>query len=146
MRLVSLTAAAAFAAFACIPASAQDAERYTLEKTPDGYVRMDRRSGEMSICRETTGQLVCKLAADERSALQDEIERLQSELDALDKRVTSLEAAPRTALEGELPDEQTFDQALGLMERFFRRFMGIVKDLERDFNDPEPEPGTPQKT
>lgn len=146
MRKIRLTAAAAFAALAYAPASAQDVERYTLEKTPDGYVRMDRLSGEMSICRETTGQLVCKLAADERSALQDEIERVRSELDALEKRMTALEGAARTALDTGLPDERTFDQALGLMERFFRRFMGVVKDLERDFSDPEPEPGTPQKT
>lgn len=145
MRIASLTGAVVLATLAAAaPAIAQDGERYTLEKSPDGHIRMDRRSGEMSICREQGGQLVCKLAADERSALQDEIERLQSELDMLEERVSALEIPPRQPPLSAVPDEDSFDQAMGLMERFFRRFMGIVKELERDFDDPEP--GTPQKT
>ena len=46
----------------------------------NGYVRMDTQTGEMSICEEKSGQLVCKMAADERTAFQDEIDRLQTEL------------------------------------------------------------------
>lgn len=146
MRIVSLTGATVLAGLLLAPATAQEANRYTLEKTENGYVRMDNRSGAMSICEERAGQLVCKLAADERAAHGEEVERLQAELEALEKRVAALESRPQTALENELPDEQTFDQALGLMEQFFRRFIGIVKDLERDFNEPEPDAGTPQRT
>lgn len=146
MRNVNLIGAACLVGLCTMPAAAQQSDRYTLEKTESGYIRMDRRSGEMSICEERSGQLVCKLAADERLARDDEIERLQTELDALEKRVAALEGTARTALGADLPDEQTFDRALGLMERFFRRFMGIVKDLERDFRDPEPDTATPQRT
>lgn len=146
MRIATLTGAAAIAGLFLAPAAAQEAERYTLEKTENGYVRMDNRSGAMSICEERAGQLVCRLAADERIAHGEEVERLQAELEALEKRVAALENRPQAALENELPDEQTFDQALGLMEQFFRRFMGIIKDLERDFNEPEPDVGTPQRT
>lgn len=146
MRIATLTGAALWTTLSATSLTAQEAERYTLEKTPNGYVRMDNRSGKMSFCEERTGQLVCKLAADERAAHGEEVERLQTELEALEKRVAALESAPRTALQNELPDEQTFDQALGLMERFFRRFMGIVKDMERDFNEPEADPTVPQRT
>ncbi|MCK5748272.1 MAG: hypothetical protein KAH44_18790, partial [Oricola sp.] len=61
---------------AAAPASAENG-RYVMEKTGEGYVRMDTASGEMSICTEKNGQLVCKLAADERAAFQDALDRLE---------------------------------------------------------------------
>ena len=45
---------------------AAETERYRMEKSTTGYVRIDTETGEMSICEERTGQLVCKVAADER--------------------------------------------------------------------------------
>ena len=43
-----------------------------------------------------------------------------------------------------LPSEDEFEQTMGYMERFFRRFMDIVTDLNREFGSgqeqPEPEP------
>src|SRR5918994_3777129 len=71
-------------------ASAAEPDRYRLEKTPNGYVRMDTRTGAMSICEEKWGELVCKMAADERTAVRDEIERLQTELKALNDRLASV--------------------------------------------------------
>lgn len=123
------------------PASAQDAERYTMEKSATGFVRMDRKTGEMSICDERLGQLVCKVAADERKAFNDEIERLQTRLTDLEARVAALESRPSDAL----PSKESFEKSLGYMEKFFRRFMDIVKDLEQDWRKPEPQP-EPQKT
>ncbi|SMH38812.1 hypothetical protein [Mesorhizobium australicum] len=143
MRIARL---AAFALAATIPAAvAQEAEtRYTLEKTPDGYVRMDNRTGEMSVCTERAGQLVCRLAADERSAWQGEIDRLTRRLDEVEKRLGALEGSPtpQTAL----PSEEQFEQSLTFMERFFRRFIDIVKDLEAETDTAKPEAPSPQKT
>ena len=84
MRRISLILAAVFAASV---ASAAEPDRYRLEKTAEGYVRMDTRTGEMSICEERWGELVCRMAADERTAFQDELERLQSDMDALEGRL-----------------------------------------------------------
>lgn len=143
MRIARL---AAFALAATIPAAvAQEAEtRYTLERTPDGYVRMDTRTGEMSVCTERTGQLVCRLAADERSAWQDEIDRLTRRLDEMEKHLGALEGSPtpQTAL----PSEEQFERSLTFMERFFRRFIDIVKDLEAETDTAKPEAPSPQKT
>ena len=93
MRIAGL---AALVLGATVPGSlAQDADtRYTLEKTPDGYVRMDTRTGEMSLCTERAGQLVCRIAADERSAWQDELDRVTRRLDEVEKRLGALEASP----------------------------------------------------
>ncbi len=139
--LVSL-AAGAFAA---------EPDRYRLEKSPNGYVRMDTRTGQMSICEEKWGELVCRIAADERTAVQDEIERLQTEVEALndrlagvkalEDRVAKLENSVAAKIENSLPTEEDFNRTMSYMERFFRSFMGIVKDFESENSKPV-DPGT----
>lgn len=111
-------------------AHAQDAERYRLEKTEHGYIRMDTQTGAMSICTEKDAQLICRLAADESAARDAQAELLHARVDQLEKRVAKLEAAPRTS--EAVPSEKEFDQGLDRMESFFRRFMGIVRDLETE--------------
>jgi hypothetical protein len=111
--------------------AAADAGRYVMEKTEEGYVRMDTATGEMSICTEKSGQLVCKLAADERAAFQDALDRLEDRVARLEDRVERTLA---------YPSEQEFEQGLDNMEKFFRRFLGIVEEYDRDRKAPaEPE-------
>jgi flagellar motility protein MotE (MotC chaperone) len=130
--LVSLVAVSAFS---------QETDRYRLEKSPNGYVRMDTQTGAMSICEERSGQLVCKMAADERAAFQDEVDRLQSSVKALDERVVKLENSLSARFESTLPSEEDFNKTMSYMERFFRSFMGIVRDFENENSTPS-EPGT----
>ncbi|TGQ44641.1 MULTISPECIES: hypothetical protein [unclassified Mesorhizobium] len=134
--LVSLVAASAFS---------EEPERYRLEKSANGYVRMDTQTGAMSICEERSGQLVCKMAADERAALQDEIDQLQSSVKALDERVAKLESSPTARLESTLPTEEEFNKTMSYMERFLRGFMDIVKDMDKDSGEDGAKP-SPQKT
>ncbi|AZN97861.1 hypothetical protein EJ066_11485 [Mesorhizobium sp. M9A.F.Ca.ET.002.03.1.2] len=134
--LVSLVAASSFSA---------EADRYRLEKSANGYVRMDTQTGAMSICEERAGQLVCKMAADERAAFQDEIDRLESSVKALDERVVKLENSLSARFESTLPSEEDFNKTMSYMERFLRGFMGIVKDMEEDSGEDGARPNS-QKT
>lgn len=140
MRTTNFTAIAVAAVVLAIPAAAQETERYTLHKTDQGYVRMDTRTGAISSCEDREGQLICRTAADERMAFHDEIDRLEARITALEKRLEALEGSPSAKLKTESPSEEEFEKALGYMERFFRRFMDIVRDLEKDFGTSEPEP------
>jgi hypothetical protein len=101
---------------------------------------MDTQTGEMSICQEQSGQLVCKLATDARSAFESEVERLQTAVTALEDRIGRLEATLPTKPQSTLPSEEEFEKTMGYMERFLRRFMGIAKDLE----DKPDSQGTPE--
>lgn len=121
----------AFLASSVLSAVAEDAGRYTLERSATGYVRMDTRTGEMSICEERSGQLVCKLAADERAAFQDEIDRLQTKLTGLEQRLAAVENNPILKPQNLLPTEEQFEKSLSYMERFFRKFMDIVRDMDK---------------
>ena len=125
-----------------LPASAQgETERYRLEKAEDGFVRMDTATGAISTCREQAGQFVCRMAVDEREAATHEAERLQTRIEALEERVGKLENSLATRLDSTLPTEEEFDKTMSYVERFFRSFMGIVKDMEkRDTHEPQPAP------
>jgi hypothetical protein len=135
-----------FMLFASFNVHAEEAERYRLEKTDGGYIRMDTQSGEMSICREESGQLVCRLAADERSAFEDEVDRLNVALKALEDRVAALEKAGPSSLDSMLPSDEQVDKAMSMMERFFRGFVDIVKQLDPSLDDGDSKPAEPQRT
>lgn len=136
MRAVALFVPAFLVAGLAGSAGSEEIDRYRLEKTETGYVRMDTQTGEMSICEEKTGQLVCRAAADERSALQDQLERLQSKLESLEARVAKLEAQPSIP-QVLVPSDEEVDKSLDVMEKFFRRFMGIVKELDKEDAQPQ---------
>lgn len=126
-------------------AMAEGADRYTLEKSGEHFVRMDRLTGEMSICEERSGQLVCRLAADERSAFQDEVDALETRLKALDERVVKLEGSLSARLDQALPTDEQIDRTVDTMGKFLRGFMGIVKDMEKE-TDGDQQMGDPKKT
>ena len=124
-------------------AQAEGEGRYRMEKTETGFVRLDTASGDVSLCREQDGQLVCRMAADERAAFE-------KELDLLTKRVEALEKSGTTALtdaKPSLPTDEEIDRTMSVMEKMMQRFMGIVKNLEDGKEDAEPgKDADPQKT
>lgn len=123
------------------PALAEQDERYRLERTQEGYVRLDTQTGRMSLCVERDGQLVCKMAADDHAAYEQDLYKMAEKIDELEQRITKLETQPRA--QETMPSEEEFEQTLGYMERFFRSFMGIVGEFDQRFGDkkaPEPAP------
>jgi len=62
--------------------------RYTLSATENGYLRLDTRTGAVSICT-SKGGWTCRVVPDERAALDQEIGRLQSDIDKLKTQLAS---------------------------------------------------------
>src|SRR3954453_23346484 len=112
MRLQYVLIPAALVSFVAASAFSEETERYRLEKSANGYVRMDTQTGAMSICEERSGQLVCKMAADERAAFQDEVDRLRASRKAREERVTKLENSLSPRLESKFPSEEDFDKTM----------------------------------
>ena len=130
---------AAIAAFAQEPAPG----RYAMQKTDTGIARLDTQTGEVSLCQEKDGDLVCRMAADERTAFELELDLLAKRIEILEKAV----GEGQTALKPRLPTKEEIDQTMSIMERMMRSFMGIVKDLEGEEKSPsETVPEGPQKT
>jgi hypothetical protein len=126
-------------------ATAQETTTYTLEKTDDGYVRMNNKTGEMSICQEKSGQLICKLAAEERTAYEEDIADLKTRVTKLEETVASMGKIP-PVIRDALPSDEEFEKGLSYMEKFMRRFMGIAKEFDNQNKGTKPEAPMPQKT
>lgn len=143
--LSSLSLVLAFTASAIsLPVFAQDSARFKLETTPDGYVRLDTFSGAMTYCTQRDGEFTCNIIDNAPSAAADEINKLNQQIEVLTKRVEVLEQQKKISEKSALPSEEEFEQTMGMMERFLKRFFGIVKS----FDEPEPTdtPSAPNRT
>jgi hypothetical protein len=116
--------------------AAEAQQRFEMQRTDHGIVRLDTETGAITTCREDNGELTCRMAPDERAAYE-------KELDLLEKRVTMLEERLSQTPPGQLPSDAEVDRSLSIMERFMRSFMGIVRDFtgEPDRKPyPQPQP------
>jgi exonuclease VII small subunit len=124
-------------------AHAEGEGRYRMEKTETGFIRLDTASGDVSLCREQDGQIVCRMAADERAAFEKELDLLAKRVDALEKGGVSAQTGAKPAL----PSDEEIDRTMSIMEKMMQRFMGIVKNLEDGEEETAPgKDANPQKT
>ncbi len=116
------------------PSPAQDMQRYSMEKTEAGIIRLDRQTGEFALCKEQAGKIECaetkpaQPSSDERTVL------LEKQVADLTARIAKLEKSG--VANSTLPSEEEFEKGLGYMERFMRSFMGVAKSLD----EPAPVP------
>jgi hypothetical protein len=96
--------------------------RFAMTPVADGFLRLDTRTGQVSLCTLAAGQVQCRAGADERAALEGEIDRLTRENTRLK---TVAPAAPQAA---EVEEERRFDRALDRAERFMRRMMQLFRE------------------
>jgi hypothetical protein len=99
--------------------------RYSMTPVQDGFLRLDTRTGAVAMCRLVNGAPECRLAADERTAMENEIGRLQAENKEFRPKPPGPSAAapPSSSL-----SEQDMDKALSFAERFMRRMMRIMRE------------------
>lgn len=98
--------------------------RYTMSETADGFLRLDRKTGDVSQCRKKATDWVCETVADDRMAYEAEIARLADENEALRARMQRAEK--------ELPSEEEIDKALTLFERFTKGFARIARLFKQE--------------
>ena len=93
--------------------------RYSMTPAPGGFLRMDTRTGAVSLCKVENGAARCAAAIEERTALQDEIDRLARQNDTLKGRGDSASG---------LPSREDFGRAMDYAEQFVRRMMRIMRE------------------
>ena len=140
--IVLIAASVAFAPPA-LAQSAPDSEngRYTFSQVNDGMLRLDTRTGQVSLCAKKDAGWSCNTVPDERSALENEIARLQRENGALKKdmvarglplpnSVTGLPAPSdqrELQLKVPLPSDAEIDRVMSAFERVWRRLVDMVQ-------------------
>jgi hypothetical protein len=130
--LFALACAWAPAALAQTPApkAAPESEngRYSMSPVADGVLRLDTRTGQVSLCRQKSDSWTCEATADDRAAYEKEIARLQA-------KVAGLEAALGQRPGGsdlKLPSDADVDRVMKFFETVFRRFMSMIEGLQRE--------------
>jgi hypothetical protein len=118
-------------------AAEPDAPRFELQRSGDHFVRLDKQTGAMSLCEDKDGNLICRMAADERAAYEDELDRLSDRVTALEKTVAA------NGGKSTLPSDAEVDRTIGIMERMMRSFMGMVKEFQ---GEDQEDKALPQKT
>lgn len=141
MRFAILSLAA-LSVSGTVPAQSQEAiaNRFILEKTENGFVRMDTGTGEMSVCSLEEGKMVCRLTADERRAYEDALSDLSDRFAALERRLQTRK--PNEEMTG-IPGDAELDRALAAVEKMMRGFFGMVEDLRREFEVSPKDPAAP---
>jgi hypothetical protein len=136
-------------ALATIPASAQttapDSEngRYTLNQVQDGFLRLDTRTGQVSVCSKRNAGWACETVPDERTALEAEIARLQRETATLKKEMIARgvplpggvardSSSIKPQIELKLPSDAEIDRLMTFMERIWRRLIEMVQSVQKD--------------
>jgi hypothetical protein len=85
--------------------------RYSFSSLPDGMLRLDTRTGQVSICARKDAGWACNTVPDERTALENEIARLQRELQ----------------LKVPLPGDAEIDRVMSAFEKMWRRLVDMVQ-------------------
>ncbi len=121
MRLIlALAAAAALSSVAL----AQSSSRFTFQPVDGGLMRLDGETGHVSFCTKSGDGYACRSVADDRAAMQEEIDRLKRE----NERLRQADAKAQAGGAFKLPSEEEIDKALGAFERMMRRMMRNLRN------------------
>jgi hypothetical protein len=122
MRMIT-----AFAATLALTAAAaaQSPQRFTFQQVEGGVMRLDTETGHVSHCTRAGDSFTCRSVADDRAALQEEIDRLRRENEQL--RMAG-GGKPQAGGALKLPSEEDIDKAMGVFEKMMRRMMRTFRD------------------
>ncbi|MFZ5692546.1 MAG: hypothetical protein ACOY5F_14955 [Pseudomonadota bacterium] len=151
MPLILLLAATSLPAGAQSSPPETDNGRYSLTPIDDGFLRLDTRTGRVSVCARRTMGWSCHPVPDERAALEEEIARLQRDNAALKKDMLARGIVPpggpavqapvppaapvpgpaeKPTLKG--PSEAELDRAVAVIERVWKKLVEMVQRWQRE--------------
>jgi len=138
-----------------------DNGRFTFKEVPEGILRLDGRTGQVSLCSRIT-EWACRTLADDRAALENEIGRLFDENAALRKQLeearrapvppetvppsaatpTPPAAAPPAPKQGEreltLPSDADLNRMMAFLEKMWRRLLDMAQRTQRELEQDRP--------
>jgi len=136
VRIVALLAGL-FLATTAFAQSAPEAEngRFVLKQVGNDMLRLDTRSGQISLCNKGSAGWACTTVPDERTALESEIARLQNELIAARKRLAEAANKPPVTAKREplaIPSDDELDRVMTFMEKMWRRLIDMVQRTHKE--------------
>lgn len=133
MKLASFIVAAGTILAASTHASAETG-RYTMTPTKDGVLKLDTKTGSVSLCRRSSGSWSCQDIKGNDQGLQAQVDRLEKENSRLRAKLDA-RLSPQDGGKLEIPTEKDVDKAMDFMEKLLKRFKGMAEDLKKDNNE-----------
>jgi hypothetical protein len=118
--------------------------RFVFHRVQDSFVRLDSRTGQVSLCSRRTVGWTCQVAPDDRNVLEGEISRLRNDNAVLKKELLArglplpggLKGAPPTAGDEskslKLPTEADMERVMTFIEKAWRRLVEMIENLQKD--------------
>jgi len=145
LRIIFVVAVLLAAPTAHAQTIAPDSEngRFTFNQIQDGLLRLDTRTGQVSLCSKRAVGWACQAVPDERAVLEGEIARLQGENAMLKKEMIARgvplpggmkadSPAGKPQIELKLPNEADLDRLMTFMEKIWRRLIDMVQRVQKD--------------
>jgi hypothetical protein len=119
--------------------------RFSFHRMDEGYLRLDTRTGLVSVCARKAVGWACHPVPDERSALENEIARLQAENGVLKKDMLARNiplpggirkdapVAKLPDIELKLPSDSDLDRVFTFMDKVWRRLADKMTAIQRDY-------------
>ena len=142
--VVGLGLAVSSMAWGQTAAPQSDDSRYTFNRIDDAYLRLDGRTGQVSICAQRPAGWACQAVPDERAALEAEIARLQAENAAVKKELIARNLPlPGTVKPEEpaanpdeprlqLPNDADLNKVMNFVEKVWRRLLEMMATVHKD--------------
>jgi hypothetical protein len=116
--------------------------RYVFSKQANGFLRLDTRSGTVSLCTEQPVGFACQAAPEDRALFENEIARLQSENAALKKILLAhgLSLPPGVSPDAStaqndsmlrLPSDADIDRAIAFVGHVWQRFIDAIARAQK---------------
>jgi len=119
--------------------------RFTFKDVAEGLLRLDGRTGQVSLCSRRPAGWACEAVADDRITLETEIGRLQGENAKLRQELVAhglpLPEGTRPDQHGgktgdlKLPSDADLDRVMAFLDKVWRRLIDMVQNIQRDQNN-----------
>jgi hypothetical protein len=112
--------------------------RYSFNRVPDGYLRLDTRTGQVALCSRRQVGWACQLVPDDRIVLDNEIMRLQTENGALKKLLLEHDIAlprgitapkPDNSADARQPERSSIDRVMSAVSASWRRLVDWIASM-----------------
>ncbi len=129
----------------------QAGPRYEIKEQGDGFVRLDKQTGEMSICSVSGKNLSCRVGAEEREAYENELSLLRERIEAVEKQMMAFSndapagAKKQDRITGIVPGtpepvppspdstleetQKELDRAMDFATKAMRKFFDAIRDM-----------------
>ena len=115
--------------------------RFSIKSAGDGFIKLDRKTGGLTHCRQEETDWTCKVLNDESGELSASVEELLEEaakirqentalkakVAQLEKKLAKLEADPEKL---KLPSDQDVDKIMGFFEKLLERFLEFARKVQ----------------